>query len=464
MNKFVNRQSELSQLEKLYHTSGSQMVIVYGRRRLGKTTLLREFCQGKSHCYYMADRAGEKLQKSSLSLAMSTALDEPLLQTAEYPQWYDLFAAFDRFRPRNKKFILILDEYQYLSQIQPAFSSFVQKWWDEHWRDGNLMLILCGSITSMMFRETLAHSSPLFGRASAQILISPLPYRHLKEFLPTLPEEELVKFYSLAGGIPRYLELVQGYRDFSSALKELVLQQTGPLYHEARYLLQEELSSPNTCWSILQALGSGSGRISELGSRLGLPANQLTHYIELLRDLFLVHREVPVLEKNPGRSKKGFYQVTDPFLRLWFGCIYPYESFLEFGQSETIIKRLAPLIEKHISFCYEQLCREYVKTAATTFGCLKVGRQWSGKYELDVAGVNADLQLSVVGECKWSRKQVGLSLYRQLREKLTTFALPTSPDCKYLLFSRSGFTRELQNEARKDRQLQLVKNIFEPAA
>jgi hypothetical protein len=461
MNNFINRQSELAQFESLYNLQGGQLVILYGRRRLGKTALLREFCRDKSHCYYMADKAGEQSQKKSMALAMSAALGEPLLQSAEYPHWYDLFAAFDRFAPQDKKIILILDEYQHLCQMQPAFSSFIQKWWDEQWSRRNMMLILCGSVTSMMYRETMAQSSPLYGRASAQILLTPLPYQHIRDFLPGHTEEELIKFYSLGGGVPRYLELLGNYRNFSHALRELVLNPTGLLYHEARYLLHEEISSPNTCWSILHALGSGTGRISEIGSRLGLPANQLTHYIELLRDLFLVHREVPVLEKNPARSKKGFYQVSDPFLRLWFGTIYPYDSFLEFGQAELIMERLNPLIRNHVAFCYEQLCRDYVRHAFRTFDCLKVGRQWSGNYEIDVAGVDADLRLNVVGECKWSHKKVGLSVYSELHAKVKNHKLPLAPNCRYLLFSRAGFTEELENVAANDADLFLISSLFE---
>jgi AAA+ ATPase superfamily predicted ATPase len=181
MNNFINRRSELAQLESLYNRHGGQLVILYGRRRLGKTALLREFCRDKNHCYYMADKAGEQSQKKSMALAMSTALREPLLQSAEYPQWYDLFAAFDRFTPKDKKIILILDEYQHLCQIQPAFSSFMQKWWDEQWRQQNMMVILCGSVTSMMYRETMAQSAPLYGRASAQILLTPLHYYHIRD-------------------------------------------------------------------------------------------------------------------------------------------------------------------------------------------------------------------------------------------------------------------------------------------
>ena len=239
---------------------------------------------------------------------------------------------------------------------------------------------------------------------------------------------------------------------------------TGLLYHEARYLLHEEISSPNTCWSILNALGSGAGRISEIGSRLGLPANQLTHYIELLRDLFLVHREVPILEKNPAHSKKGFYQVSDPFLRLWFGTIYPYDSFLEFGQAELIMERLNPLIRNHIAFCYEQLCRDFVRSTYATFGCLKVGRQWSGNYEIDVAGVDANFRLNVAGECKWSHKKVGLSVCKELQGKVKDNKLPLASNCRYLLFSRAGFTEELERAAENDADLFLISSLFEDPA
>ncbi|MEA3548964.1 MAG: ATP-binding protein [Thermodesulfobacteriota bacterium] len=461
MNNFINRNSELSQLKTLYQKQSGQLVILYGRRRLGKTTLLREFCGDKSHCYYMADKAGEQSQKKSLALAMATALQEPLLQSAEYPEWYDLFAAFDRFRPKNTKIVLILDEYQYICQTQPAFSSFIQKWWDEHWQHEEVMLILCGSVTSMMYRETMAQSAPLYGRASAQILLTPLRYNHLKDFFPGRIEEELIKLYSLGGGVPRYLELLQSYQNFTEALQELVLNRSGLLYHEARYLLHEEISSPNTCWSILQVLGGGTGRISEIGSKLGLPANQLTHYIELLRDLYLVYREVPVLEKNPARSKKGFYQVADPFLRLWFGSIYPYDSFLEFGQAALIMERLNPLIQNHIAFCYEQLCRDFVKNNFAVFGCLKVGRQWARNYEIDVAGVNTDFRLNIVGECKWSHKKVGLSVFRKLQNKIKDNKLPLAPDCQFLLFSKAGFTKDLGRAAERDKNLLLISSLFE---
>jgi AAA+ ATPase superfamily predicted ATPase len=461
MNKFINREDELHQLNTLYQRSGGQLVILYGRRRLGKTRLLKEFCANLPHVYFMADKAGEKSLRKSLALAMATSLDEPLLQNVDYPGWYDLFAAFDRFRAGKDKIVLILDEYQYICQIQPAFSSFVQKWWDEHWQHENIVLVLCGSVTSMMYKETLAQSSPLYGRATAQILLAPFAYTYLQDFLPDHNQNELVKFYALGGGVPRYLELLQNYSSFTTALDELVLNRSGLLYNEARYLLHEEISSPHTCWSILQAMGSGAGRISEIAGKLGLPANQLTHYLDLLRDLFLIYREVPVLEKNPAKSKKGYYQVADPFLRLWFGSIFPYESFLEFGQVDAIRKRLEPLITNHIAFCFEQLCRDYVRRHAIEYNCLQVGRQWAAHYEIDVAGVDPEGCLQVVGECKWSQRKVGKSIYDALHATVQKFNLPVAAQCKTLLFSRSGFTEELVDLAQDDESLVLITSLFD---
>jgi len=311
-----------------------------------------------------------------------------------------------------------------------------------------------------MYKETMATNAPLYGRGSAQILLAPLPYWYTGDFLPGRSDIELVEMFSISGGIPRYLELLANYSTFDDALNDLVLNRFGMMYQEARFLLQEEITTPNTSWSILNALGNGTGRISELASRLKLPANQLTRYIDLLRDLFLIYREVPVLEKNPLKSKKGFYQVADPFLRLWFGAIYPYESFLEFGRHDLVVQRLKPMIENHVAYCYERLCRHFVTNHADQFECTRVGRQWGKNYEIDVAGVNLDDELNVVGECKWSSHPVGISILDKLKRKITDNKLPVSPRCRYMLFSKSGFSKELRQQAEQNDHLLLVDSIF----
>ena len=351
MNNFINRDVELAQLESQYAVDSGTLVVLYGRRRLGKTALLRRFAEDKPHCYFMADRAGEPDLRRSLARAMALALNEPVLEAAEYASWYDLFAAFDRFRPSDQRFVLIFDEYQYLCQVQPAFSSFLQKWWDEHWSQANLVVVLCGSVTSMMYRETLASSAPLYGRASAQLLLRPIGFSHISQFLPGKTGTQLAEFYALTGGVPRYLHLASPYPNFREALSALVLHPDGILHNEARQLLQEEIQTPNQCWSILSAIGSGANRISEIAARTGQPANKLTRYLDLLKDLHLVRRETPVLEQNPAKSKKGIYVVSDPFFRMWFGAIYPYMSFFEFGETEPAYFRIEPIISKLMAEC-----------------------------------------------------------------------------------------------------------------
>ncbi len=461
MNNFINRTVELNSLEELYQRPGAGLAIVYGRRRLGKTALLKQFATQRHHCYFMSSRAGEKLQINALGNALAAMLNEPLLEEIDFTGWDELFALFDRVLPNNDKFIFIIDEYQYLCQVQPAFSSIIQKWWDEKWSRKNLLLILCGSITSMMYKETLAHSAPLYGRASLQLLLAPIRPDNLPEFFPDITDTRtLVEFYAICGGTPRYMELLQGHKTFKSGLSHLLLNRNSILFNEAKYILQEEMNSPNTCWSILNALSSGCSKISELGSRLALPANQLTRYIDLLKDLFLVYREVPVLEKNPAASKRGIYLIVEPFLRLWFGCIYPYESFLEFDEQEIIMNKLQPLIKKHIAYCFEDLSRQYARHNYLGRECVRIGRQWGKDYEIDIAGVNTDNKLSLVGECKWSNQKVGLSILKSLEECISQQNLPMAADYRVLLFSKSGFTDELTALSKKQKNVVLLTSPF----
>ncbi len=458
---FVDREAELAELERLYTQPGAQLVVVYGRRRLGKTALLKQFAEGKPAVYYMADRGGVQSQRDAMARAMGVCLDEPLLATAHFPDWYALFEAFDRVRPADAKLVLMIDEYQYLCQAEKAFSSYVQKWWDEHWQRDSILIVLCGSVTSMMYRETLASASPLYGRSAGHILLRPIPFQHIQSFCEDATQEALVERYALCGGVPRYLELLGTFPSLEVGLREGVVNPLSPLYREARNLLMDEVDVPNTCWSMLEAIAGGARRISEIASRLKLPANQLTRYLDLLRDLYIVRREVPVLEKNPGKSKKGIYVMTDAFLALWFGCIYPYESLFEFGRVDEGLARVRPLLDRHIEATFEALCRDYVREHVADFDCVRVGRQWGAHYEIDVAGVNRNGSLGVAGACKWSTRKVGLSVLRGLERTVSQQGLVTSRRLQWILFSRSGFSEDLEQAARTREDLRLVYNIFE---
>jgi uncharacterized protein len=257
------------------------------------------------------------------------------------------------------------------------------------------------------------------------------------------------------------LELFSKAADLESALLDGVLNPDAPLHVEARILLQDELDVPNVCWSLLEAIASGATRISEMAARLAQPANSLTRYLSLLRDLSMVEREVPVAEKNPSKSKRGVYVIKDSFLRLWFGCVYPYESFFEIGNTDAALKKLRPLLRHHIELTYEMLCREYVQTHPELApDTARVGRQWGAHYEIDVAGVTARGRFTLLGECKWSRQKVGLSVLKNLQETAQQQKLPLASDIQWVLFSRSGFSADLKALAEKQTNIRLISKLF----
>ena len=266
MNMFIDREAELGALDRCFRQEGAALFVLYGRRRLGKTALLTQFAANRPGVYHMADRSAERDAIRLLAHSMAGGLQEPTLAQAEYPDWYALFAAYDRCRPKGKSY-LILDEYQYLCEVQPAFSSIIQRWWDQHWSKQDIMLVLCGSVLSMMHMETLSRSSPLYGRRTGQWLLTPLRFRNVSQLYPPGSPRQHVEMWSLTGGVPRYAELASRTSGFEDALRQLVLTKDGPLYAEAGFLLQDEVTVSNVYWSLLHAIGQGVCRISEKRDR-----------------------------------------------------------------------------------------------------------------------------------------------------------------------------------------------------
>lgn len=440
MNSFVDRAAELAALERDHSRPGASLFVLYGRRRLGKTTLLRRFAEGKAAVYHMADRSTDTDARRLMAGSLAAGLGEPTLQSADFPDWYALLAAYDRLRPVHGKPVLILDEYQYLCEQEPAFSSIVQRWWDEHGRRSPLMLVLCGSVMSMMHRETLARSSPLYGRRTGQWLLTPLRFADLHHLFPKPTPRAKLEMWALTGGVPRYAELAAPYRSFADALRALVLERDGALYAEARFLLQDEVTTPNVYWSLLHAIASGAHRISEIAGRMGLAANQLTRYLAALQDMGLVRRCVSVTEPDPARSKRGIYQLADPFLRLWYGCVAPFESLLEFGRVGQAEGMMRDRLTAHLAWAFEEACRQHAEDAAPGQGAVRVGRFWDRTTEIDSVGIDAKCRVLMAGECKWTAKPVDLAAARELERKVQAL-WPARADRIHLqLFSSGGFT------------------------
>jgi hypothetical protein len=410
---------------------------------LGKTRLLREFAGVRPGVYHMADRATERDAIRLMAGSMAAGLGEATLGETDFRDWYQLFAAYDRVRPEGKSF-LILDEYQYLCEVQPAFSSFVQKWWDEHWSRQKISVVLCGSVLSSMHRETISRSSPLYGRRTGQILLRPLRFRHMAGFFPGLTPRGAIEMWALTGGVPRYAESVRGCRGFRQALRECVFRKEAPLYAEARTLLQDEVTVTSVFWSLLSAIGSGVARVSEIAGRLGLPANQLTRYLAVLQDLGYIRREVPAGEADPARSKRGLYHLDDAFLRLWFGAVVPFESLLEFGRIDEAERLMGSRLTRHLSWAFEQICRQYVEDRGGEWGLIHVGRHWDRNAEVDIVGTDEKHGVTFAAECKWTPGRLGPSDLENLRRKVRRLWPEREELIRLALFSGGGFTDELK--------------------
>ena len=454
MSRFHDRGPELEALGRAFGGPEPSLFVLYGRRRLGKTTLLRRFAEGKPGVYHLADRSTEKDAIRLLARSMAVSLSDPALAEPTYPGFGELLTAYDRARPRGKSF-LVLDEYQYLCEVQPALSSVLQRHWDLAWSRAPLMVVLCGSVLSMMYEQTLARSSPLYGRRTGQWLLEPMRFRDVAAFHPGLDPVELVRMWSLSGGVPRYAEVAAQRRNLATALRHAVLAKDGPLYAEARFLLQDEVTTPNVYWSILAAVASGAKRISEIAGRVGLGANQLTRYLAALSEMGLVRRHVSVTEPRPERSKRGLHQLDDAFLRLWFGCVAPYQSLLELGQVRRVEELMRERLARHVAWAFEVACRQHVEDRLEEVGAVRVGRFWSSSAEVDVVAVGAEGEVVLAGECNWSPRRASAAAGKELAAKVERLWPERADRVRLALFSAGGFAEPARAWAR-DRGAWLV--------
>jgi hypothetical protein len=460
MEHFVDREQEMETLQSEYERKGSSLVVLYGRRRVGKTTLISEFIKGKKALFFLASEESESQNRAAFKEKVADFLDSELLRSAEIKNWDILFRSIVDV-PFESKPVIVLDEFQYLGKANPAFPSIFQRIWEETLKDRSVMVILCGSLISMMESQTLAYSSPLYGRRTAQIRLKQIPFAHYHEFFPTKSRKELIEWYAVTGGVPKYIELFSEDRDLYSSIQKCVLNPSGYLYDEPHFLLQQEVSEVGSYFSIIKAIAAGNTKLSAISSVLEIKATSLSKYLKTLIDLDILEREVPVTESNPEKSKKGLYKIKDNYLRFWFAFVYPNMSFIESGQSKIVMDKMKrSLVKNHIAFVYEDVCKERMwelnAEDAWPFHFSKIGRYWDSKDEIDIAALDPEGKNLILGECKYWQEPVGVSVLRALEQKERSVAWERSyRKVWYVLFSVAGFTEELKALAQSREDLLL---------
>ena len=450
MRSFVDREAELQALEREYAREGSSFVVVYGRRRVGKTELISRFIRNRRSLYYLATEEPELQNLESFQSVAADFLHSDLLRAARISRWEDVFREIARTcGPTDERAVIVIDEFQYLGRANPAYPSIFQRIWDTMLKDANVMLVLCGSLISLMRDQVLSEESPLYGRRTAQIRMRQIPFSHYREFLPGRSTRELVERYAVTGGVPKYIELFNDEEDVYSAISANVLDRSGFLYDEPNFLLQREVPDVGTYFALIRAIAGGAHRPSEISCSFGIRQTSLSKYLKTLIDLNVLERQVPVTEGNPDKSKKSLYRIKDNFLQFWFRFVLPNLSYLETGRTAVVEKRIREhFIDGHVAYVYEDVCRERLWGLADSgelgFVPERVGRWWSGSDEIDVVGLSASEGRAVWGECKFWKDPVGANVLRALEEKAAR--VPWERDRRtdaFALFSASGFTDEL---------------------
>jgi AAA+ ATPase superfamily predicted ATPase len=456
--EFINREKELAFLEGKWKEQRAQLIVLWGKRRIGKTELVKQFIKDKPHVYFLAESTSELEQLKRFSFAIGQFFKESLLETRGFGEWEE---SFRYVKEKNQRFVLVIDEFPYLIQSNPAIPSLFQKAWDEYWSKDNIYVILLGSSMAMMETEVLGYKAPLYGRRTGQWKIDPMSFESAGRFRKRKNFEDRLLHFSVAGGVPAYWVLFSQEKDFMKNLRDHVLRKGQMLYDEVEFILREELREPRYYFSLLQAISQGKQKLSEIVNATGIPQSMANKYLGVLSDLKIVARVIPVTEERALKSKKGLYQITDEFFHFWFRFIYPKRAEIEMDRMENVLNHIKKEMPQYLSSIYEKVAVETVwKHIDKFFPFTALGRWWDRNEEIDIVGLNKDLNSILFGEVKWSERPVGTNIYEELKSKAQKLQWGKKGRKDFFcLFSKKGFTEAMIKRAKEENVLLFKENV-----
>jgi len=446
---FINRERELSFLESKYAEDRSQFIVLWGKRRVGKTELVKQFVRNKPHVYFLSESTSEQEQLIRFSKAIGQFFGESLLETRGFSSWEE---SFQYIKTKNERLIIAIDEFPYLILSNPAITSIFQKAWDEYWHDSQVFLIMLGSSMAMMENEVLGYRSPLYGRRTGQWRIDQMPYASVSQFRQDRSFEDKLAHYSVAGGIPAYWLQFDNKMNFWKNIEHNVLKKGQMLYDEVEFMLREELREPRYYFALLQAISLGKRKLSEIVNATGLRQPIANKYLGVLSDLKVVERELSVNVEKPLKSKKGLYRITEEFFEFWFKFVFTARGELEMGKTNIVLGRIRQKFNQHLSLAYEKVAKELIWNHVESFFPIsKIGRWWDKNEEIDLVALNPEINAILYSEVKWRNKPVGINIYAELKDKARKVKWGDENSSKYFcLFSKSGFTKAMIQQAKTD--------------
>ena len=446
---FVGREAELKTLEDLYGRDSWQMIVLYGRRRVGKTTLLAKFIEDKPAIFFSAQEVGDKMNLEVFSRKIFEFFKVPN-SFGGFSSWNDAFD-FLAERAEHERFILVIDEFPYAVEGSRGLASILQNVIDHRLKDTNAFWILCGSQIGFMENAVLGHKSPLFGRRTAQMRLDGFDYVDASRMLAGYGNEDMVRFYACIGGTPHYLNQVDPALTFQQNIANLFFRPSGYLYDEPTMLLRQELREPAVYNAAILAIAQGASRLNEIATKIGEAPSKVIKYLEPLMRMRILHREFPFGE-NSERSRKGIYRISDNVYRFWYRFVLPNRSAIEQGAGLPLFGEIQGELNAYIGRIFEEVCLQYMirrnNALALPFLFTHSGRWWGGnprtkrQEEIDLVCSSHDGKSVLFAECKWREESCDASVLNGLIEK--SRILDTSgrfEDIYYCLFSKAGFTR-----------------------
>lgn len=455
---FVDRIEETARLRDALSREKSSLVVVYGRRRLGKSTLIKRVLSD-SDVYFLADRSEGQHQRTLLAKVVAQVF--PDFDKLTYPDWESLFRAVN-YRT-GKRFTLCLDEFPYLVEQSPELSSVLQKLVDEKQLKYNL--VLCGSSQNMMYGLFLDSTAPLYGRADEIMRLTPIRLPYIQEALD-LDAVSSVEEYAVWGGVPRYWELRENRNSLSDALWHNILSINGNLYEEPIKLFQDDVKDIVKTSTIMSYIGSGANRLSEIAARCNEPATNLSRPLKKLIDLGFLEKDVPfgIDEKN---AKKSLYKIADPFMAFYYQFVVPNRSFIELGRRLPLEQALAAHFSEYVSMHWEKLCRDAVTGNMVNGIVYGKAKRWWGpllnedkkpeQIEIDVMAESLDKKYLLIGECKWTNQENGKQLTAELLRKANLLPFTKNYNILPVLFLKNAPKDDVRNTMLPENVVELMK-------
>ena len=456
MGPFVGRARELAALDAVIEERGAHFVLVYGRRRVGKTTLLLRWAERarRPFLYWVATRDTPVQTRLGLARAVWRWAHPGSAAIPRFDTWADLFEAAAQLIG-DRPVTMIFDEFSYAAESDPSLPSNLQAAWDHIFKKKDITLVLSGSHLGMM-KGLLAHQSPLYGRFTAQLPVDPLPFSALADFLPRYGTAERVAVYAVAGGIPAYLERFDDRKSLGANLQHLFMRRTGMFRSEPFMLIGDVIRrETQTYESILKVIAEGHHTPQEIGAQLDLTSGYLSPYLKQLAALHLVERRLPATLPRDRRSqsREGRYHLCDSYLRFYFRFIAPNLTLVEQEQTELLWERIAEQLRAFVgATAFEEISREWVRAMGRRRRLPMipevVGSHWSRAEQIDVVAVNWRDRTMLAGECKWGADRVGRGVVSELIAKAERARPDQEFRVSHVAFARTGFTEAAQAEAK----------------